>query len=86
MDCAQINITGGGSGAPATVSFPGAYAGSDPVRACDDLLHECMMLIVWVLTGHHNWDLLPRVDFVSVLSCFCSWSRVNRKANYGRLA
>ncbi|KAF2125439.1 lytic polysaccharide monooxygenase [Dothidotthia symphoricarpi CBS 119687] len=30
MECAQINVTGGGSAAPATVSFPGAYKGSDP--------------------------------------------------------
>lgn len=30
MECAQINITGGGSASPATVSFPGAYSGSDP--------------------------------------------------------
>jgi hypothetical protein len=30
MECAQLEITGGGSTAPETVSFPGAYAGSDP--------------------------------------------------------
>ncbi|PVF94632.1 glycoside hydrolase [Serendipita vermifera] len=30
MECAQINVTGGGSASPATVSFPGAYSGSDP--------------------------------------------------------
>ncbi|KAG6907062.1 hypothetical protein DXG01_010708 [Tephrocybe rancida] len=30
MECAQIQITGGGSTVPPTVSFPGAYAGSDP--------------------------------------------------------
>ncbi|KAG7100239.1 hypothetical protein E1B28_002013 [Marasmius oreades] len=30
MECAQINITGGGSASPATVSFPGAYKGTDP--------------------------------------------------------
>ncbi|KAF3926789.1 Endoglucanase-4 [Orbilia brochopaga] len=30
MECAQINITGGGSLSPATVNFPGAYAGTDP--------------------------------------------------------
>ena len=31
MECAQINITGGsGSKSPATVSFPGAYSGTDP--------------------------------------------------------
>ncbi|KDQ53033.1 glycoside hydrolase family 61 protein [Jaapia argillacea MUCL 33604] len=30
MECAQINITGGGSTSPATVSFPGAYQGTDP--------------------------------------------------------
>ncbi|QRW11838.1 glycoside hydrolase family 61 protein [Ceratobasidium sp. AG-Ba] len=30
MECAQINVTGGGSASPATVSFPGAYKGSDP--------------------------------------------------------
>nr|AAT64005.1 endoglucanase II [Volvariella volvacea] len=31
MECAQINITGGGNTTPAnTVSFPGAYSGSDP--------------------------------------------------------
>ncbi|PBK97707.1 hypothetical protein ARMGADRAFT_648896 [Armillaria gallica] len=29
MECAQIQITGGGSASPATVSFPGAYSG-DP--------------------------------------------------------
>lgn len=28
MECAQLNITGGGSTSPATVSFPGAYAGT----------------------------------------------------------
>jgi hypothetical protein len=27
MECAQVKITGGGSAKPATVSFPGAYAG-----------------------------------------------------------
>lgn len=27
MECAQINVTGGGSTSPATVSFPGAYKG-----------------------------------------------------------
>ncbi|KAG8904887.1 hypothetical protein FRC01_008565 [Tulasnella sp. 417] len=30
MECAQINITGGGSVQPSTVSFPGAYHGTDP--------------------------------------------------------
>ncbi|KAG9050980.1 hypothetical protein FS837_000644 [Tulasnella sp. UAMH 9824] len=30
MECAQINITGGGSANPSTVSFPGAYKGTDP--------------------------------------------------------
>ncbi|KAG6848657.1 hypothetical protein H0H93_015127 [Arthromyces matolae] len=30
MECAQLQITGGGSASPATVSFPGAYAGTDP--------------------------------------------------------
>ena len=30
MECAQLEITGGGSASPATVSFPGAYKGSDP--------------------------------------------------------
>ncbi|KAK7001675.1 CBM1 domain-containing protein [Favolaschia claudopus] len=30
MECAQIQITGGGSTQPATVSFPGAYKGTDP--------------------------------------------------------
>ncbi|PVF94635.1 hypothetical protein CPB86DRAFT_800316 [Serendipita vermifera] len=30
MGCAQINITGGGSASPSTVSFPGGYSGSDP--------------------------------------------------------
>lgn len=30
MECAQLEITGGGSTQPATVSFPGAYAGTDP--------------------------------------------------------
>ncbi|KAJ8697521.1 hypothetical protein PTI98_004319 [Pleurotus ostreatus] len=31
MECAQIQITGGGNTVPSpTVSFPGAYAGSDP--------------------------------------------------------
>ncbi|KAG8858395.1 hypothetical protein FRB96_005280 [Tulasnella sp. 330] len=30
MECAQINVTGGGTAKPATVSFPGAYAGTDP--------------------------------------------------------
>lgn len=27
MECAQLQITGGGSTSPATVSFPGAYSG-----------------------------------------------------------
>ncbi|KAG6844437.1 hypothetical protein H0H87_006978 [Tephrocybe sp. NHM501043] len=27
MECAQLQITGGGSTVPSTVSFPGAYAG-----------------------------------------------------------
>ncbi|KAF9468482.1 glycosyl hydrolase family 61-domain-containing protein [Collybia nuda] len=30
MECAQLSITGGGNTSPATVSFPGAYSGSDP--------------------------------------------------------
>ncbi|KAF9533055.1 glycosyl hydrolase family 61-domain-containing protein [Crepidotus variabilis] len=30
MECAQIKISGGGNTSPATVSFPGAYKGSDP--------------------------------------------------------
>jgi len=30
MECAQIQITGGGNTSPATVSFPGAYKGTDP--------------------------------------------------------
>jgi len=30
MECAQINVTGGGSTSPPTVSFPGAYSGTDP--------------------------------------------------------
>ncbi|KAI0056093.1 glycoside hydrolase family 61 protein I [Artomyces pyxidatus] len=30
MECAQLSITGGGSTSPATVSFPGAYSGTDP--------------------------------------------------------
>ncbi|KXN88104.1 putative endo-beta-1,4-glucanase D, partial [Leucoagaricus sp. SymC.cos] len=30
MECAQLQITGGGSTSPSTVSFPGAYHGSDP--------------------------------------------------------
>ncbi|KAH7349011.1 glycosyl hydrolase family 61-domain-containing protein [Pyrenochaeta sp. MPI-SDFR-AT-0127] len=30
MECAQINVTGGGNASPATVSFPGAYKGTDP--------------------------------------------------------
>ncbi|KAF3910960.1 Endoglucanase-4 [Arthrobotrys entomopaga] len=30
MECAQINIVGGGSASPPTVSFPGAYGQSDP--------------------------------------------------------
>lgn len=30
MECAQINVTGGGSTKPATVSFPGAYHSTDP--------------------------------------------------------
>jgi hypothetical protein len=30
MECAQINVIGGGSAKPSTVSFPGAYSGSDP--------------------------------------------------------
>ncbi|CAE6460929.1 unnamed protein product [Rhizoctonia solani] len=30
MGCAQINVTGGGSASPATVSLPGAYSPTDP--------------------------------------------------------
>ncbi|PAV17130.1 glycoside hydrolase family 61 [Pyrrhoderma noxium] len=30
MECAQLEITGGGSTTPSGVSFPGAYKGSDP--------------------------------------------------------
>ncbi|CAA7261477.1 unnamed protein product [Cyclocybe aegerita] len=30
MECAQIQVTGGGNTSPATVNFPGAYKGSDP--------------------------------------------------------
>lgn len=30
MSCAQIEVTGGGSAVPATVSFPGAYTSTDP--------------------------------------------------------
>jgi len=30
MECAQIQVTGGGSASPATVSFPGAYHSTDP--------------------------------------------------------
>jgi len=30
IECAQVTITGGGSKAPATVSLPGAYKGTDP--------------------------------------------------------
>ena len=30
MECAQLQVTGGGSANPATVSFPGAYKGTDP--------------------------------------------------------
>ncbi|KAH8813896.1 glycoside hydrolase [Flagelloscypha sp. PMI_526] len=30
MECAQIEVTGGGSTSPATVSFPGAYKSTDP--------------------------------------------------------
>jgi lytic cellulose monooxygenase (C1-hydroxylating) len=30
MECAQLNVSGSGSTQPETVSFPGAYAGSDP--------------------------------------------------------
>ncbi|KDN40982.1 hypothetical protein RSAG8_07688, partial [Rhizoctonia solani AG-8 WAC10335] len=30
MECAQINVTGGGNTSPATVSFPGAYSSTDP--------------------------------------------------------
>ena len=30
MECAQLNIAGGGSTQPTTYSIPGIYAGSDP--------------------------------------------------------
>ncbi|KAF2496965.1 glycoside hydrolase [Lophium mytilinum] len=30
MECAQLNISGGGSTSPSGVSFPGAYQGTDP--------------------------------------------------------
>ncbi|KZT41817.1 hypothetical protein SISSUDRAFT_1016925 [Sistotremastrum suecicum HHB10207 ss-3] len=30
MECAQINVTGGGTATPATVAFPGAYKSTDP--------------------------------------------------------
>lgn len=32
MECAQLQITGGGSTSPATVSFPGAYSGKYSVH------------------------------------------------------
>ncbi|KAG8903789.1 hypothetical protein FRC01_008991 [Tulasnella sp. 417] len=48
MECAQINVTGGGSASPATVSFPGTYHGTDPgitiniyyPGPCDKLHHS----------------------------------------------
>ncbi|PNS21143.1 hypothetical protein CAC42_3481 [Sphaceloma murrayae] len=30
VECAQLQVTGGGTASPATVSFPGAYNGADP--------------------------------------------------------
>lgn len=30
MECAQLNVSGGGTASPPTVSFPGAYKGTDP--------------------------------------------------------
>jgi cellulase len=35
MECAQIQITGGGSTSPATVSFPGAYHGTFKLTLLD---------------------------------------------------
>lgn len=37
MECAQLEITGGGSASPATVSFPGAYHSTDPGEQYDFL-------------------------------------------------
>ncbi len=40
MECAQIQITGGGSTVPATVSFPGAYKGvyTHSIKLCYSFL------------------------------------------------
>ncbi|KAG8957572.1 hypothetical protein FRC00_003792 [Tulasnella sp. 408] len=52
MECAQINVTGGGTASPATVSFPGAYHGTDP---CDKLHHPWSpALHLWRKHDHHN--------------------------------
>ncbi|KAG8870556.1 hypothetical protein FRB97_009652 [Tulasnella sp. 331] len=55
MECAQINVTGGGTAKPATVSFPGAYAGTDPYvqlqwSACR-LLLLMLLLVTTLLSG-----------------------------------
>lgn len=40
MECAQLEITGGGSASPATVSFPGAYHSTDPGEQYDLLSRD----------------------------------------------
>lgn len=71
MECAQINVTGGGSASPATVSFPGAYAGSDPgitinvsrsissrVSVSQSGANECgiLDLLASCYQLHHSWS------------------------------
>ncbi|PVF94638.1 glycoside hydrolase [Serendipita vermifera] len=54
MECAQLRIGGGGSASPATVSFPGAYKGSDPgitiniynpPRRCSSTIRAYMLIL-----------------------------------------
>ena len=47
MECAQINVTGSsGSKTPSTVSFPGAYKGSDPGMRFDCISQDVLLKIV----------------------------------------
>lgn len=69
MECAQINISGGdGSSSPSTVSFPGAYSGTNPgitfnvsFVTCHGFLRNMVVLIVVVIQQpnliHNPWTL-----------------------------
>ena len=49
MECAQINVTGGGAASPATVNFPGTYEGTDPGK--EDHWHLSLQLASFVFPG-----------------------------------